>query len=283
MSDVPTPRSGEEEPAAGAPPVVAVVGTGSLGSALAGGLVAAGHPAEALLLTDADADAAQRVARSSGGSVVALAEAGERADVVAVVVKPPVVPRVLGQLAPSLSPGAVVASLAAGVGLAALEAPLPDGTPVVRVMTNTPLLVGRAMSAVSGGTAAGDDDVARVVTLLRAVGDVVVLPEDDLHAVTALSGSGPAVVSLVVEALVDAGVAAGLARATAQRLVVQTVAGTAALLLETDASTFSVRAGVTSPGGTTAAALAAAEDRGLRAALAAGVVAAARRSQELAG
>ena len=270
-------------PGGGAAPVVAVIGTGNLGSALAGGLVAAGHPPDALLLVDADADAAHRVASGTGGSVVSLEDAAGRADVVAVVVKPAGVEGLLEQLAPALPAGTVVVSLAAGVGLAALEAPLPQATPVVRVMTNTPLLVGRAMSAVSGGTAADDADVEAVVALLRAVGEVVVLPEGDLHAVTALSGSGPAVVSLVVEALVDAGVAAGLTRSTAQQLVVQTVAGTAALLSETESTTFSVRAGVTSPGGTTAAALAAAEDRGLRAALAAGVVAAARRSEELAG
>ncbi len=174
-----------------------------------------------------------------------------------------------------------VLSIAAGVRLADLEAALPDGTPVVRAMPNTPALVGAGAAAIAGGTAAGDDDLAWAESILSAVGTVVRVAEPLLDAVTGLSGSGPAYVFLVAEALIEAGVLVGLPRPVAAELAVQTLLGSARLLAEGDDGPEALRAAVTSPGGTTAAGLRALEQAGVRAAFLDAVVAATERSREL--
>ena len=175
-----------------------------------------------------------------------------------------------------------VLSIAAGVPLRRLEDALPDGTPVVRAMPNTPALVGAGAAAISPGTTAGDADLAWAEELLGAVGTVVRVPEHLLDAVTGLSGSGPAYVFLVVEALIEAGVAAGLPRPTADALARQTVLGAARLLTETGDQPETLRAAVTSPGGTTAAGLRSLEAHKVRSAFIEAVLAATTRSQELA-
>jgi pyrroline-5-carboxylate reductase len=174
-----------------------------------------------------------------------------------------------------------VLSIAAGVPLAKLEAWLPPGTPVVRAMPNTPALVGAGASAIAPGTSAGDADLAWAEEVLGAVGQVVRLPEHLLDAVTGLSGSGPAYVFLVAEALIEAGVLAGLPRDVSQTLAVQTLLGSARLLAESGDSAETLRAAVTSPGGTTAAGLRALEERGVRAAFLEAVMAATERSRQL--
>jgi pyrroline-5-carboxylate reductase len=174
-----------------------------------------------------------------------------------------------------------VLSIAAGVSLARLEAGLPAGTAVVRAMPNTPALVGCGAAAVAGGTAAKEDDLTWAEGILASVGTVVRVPETLLDAVTGLSGSGPAYVFLVAEALMEAGVAVGLPRATAEALTVQTLLGSARLLAESGERAEALRAAVTSPGGTTAAGLAALEKRAVRAALMEAVEAATERSREL--
>ncbi len=150
-------------------------------------------------------------------------------------------------------------------------------------MPNTPMLVGEGMSAIAAGTHAGADDLARAEELLGAVGKVVRLPESQLDAVTALSGSGPAYVFLLAEAMIDAGVLIGLARPVATQLAVQTILGSAVMLRDSGDSATQLREAVTSPGGTTAAALRRLEDRGLRAALSDALEAARDRSREMAG
>jgi pyrroline-5-carboxylate reductase len=175
-----------------------------------------------------------------------------------------------------------VLSIVAGMPAARLEAVLPKGSVVVRAMPNMAALVGAGVSAVAGGSHARASDLSWAEELLGAVGTVVRVPERQLDAVTALSGSGPAYVFLVVEALIDAGVLAGLPREVSATLAVETLRGAAALLAETGERPESLRADVTSPGGTTAAGLRALEARGVRSAFLEAVLAAAERARALA-
>lgn len=175
-----------------------------------------------------------------------------------------------------------VVSIVAGMPAARLEAVLPEGAVVVRAMPNMPALVGAGVSAISGGSNARSADLAWAERVLGAVGAVVRVPERHLDAVTALSGSGPAYVFLVVESLVEAGVTAGLPRELSSTLAVETVKGAGALLAGTGATPESLRADVTSPGGTTAAGLRALEARGVRSAFIEAVLAATERSRALA-
>jgi pyrroline-5-carboxylate reductase len=259
-----------------------IVGTGQLGGALLRGLTRSGTVApDQVIATDPRTEVLEQLAadlgvRTSSDNRAAVAEA----DVVLLAVKPQVLPAVLPDLA-GLRDGAVVVSLAAGVTLATLEAGLPDGTPVVRVMSNTPVQVDRAMSVVAAGQHAAEDHLRVTEELLRPVGAVLRLDESHLDAVTALSGSGPAYVFLFAEALVEAGVLLGLPRDVATQLATQTLLGASTLLDASDESAATLRGAVTSPGGTTAAALHVLEQRGVRAAVLDAVAAAAARSREL--
>jgi pyrroline-5-carboxylate reductase len=174
-----------------------------------------------------------------------------------------------------------VLSIAAGVPLASLERWLGDGTPVVRAMPNTAALVGAGAAAIAAGTWAGEDELAWAESILGAVGIVQRVSEPLLDAVTGLSGSGPAYIFLVAESLIEAGVLVGLPRPTAQALVVQTLLGSARLLAETGKTAEEHRATVTSPGGTTAAALRTLESRGVRSAFIEAVWEATERSRQL--
>lgn len=176
-----------------------------------------------------------------------------------------------------------VLSIAAGIPLATLEDALGAGVPVVRAMPNTPALIGAGAAAIAAGSSAGDADLDWADGLLSAVGTVVRLPEHLLDAVTGLSGSGPAYVFLVAEALIEGGVLAGLPRDVSIALTVATLVGSARLLAESGTSPETLRAQVTSPGGTTAAGLRALEASGVRSAFIEAVAAATDRSRELRG
>jgi pyrroline-5-carboxylate reductase len=251
-----------------------------MGEALIAGLLASGW-------TDADhvtvvealpARREQLAAQYPGLGVVATAERPGAAVVVAVK------PNDVGPLCADLARrGGVrqLLSVAAGVRIATIEALVGGGVAVVRAMPNTPALVGAGVSAIAGGSAAGPDDLAWARGILAAVGAVVEVGEYQLDAVTGLSGSGPAYVFLVAEAMVEAGVLAGLPRPVAETLALGTIAGAGRMLVESGRSPAELRADVTSPGGTTAAGLAALEDRAVRAAFLAAVTAAAKRSAEL--
>lgn len=258
---------------------IAVVGAGRIGEALVGGLVAAGHDPAELRISERDAARSGEVAARHGVAEVDPAGAAG-ADVVVLAVKPPGAAATLASLT-GITTATLVVSLCAGVTTTTLEAALPAGVPVVRVMPNTPMLVGEGMAAVSGGTHATAEQVEQVAALMRAVGRAVVVPESQQDAVTALSGSGPAYLLLLAEAMVDAGVLLGLARDVATELVAQTAVGTAHLLRDTGTHPALLREGVTSPAGTTAAALRVLEDRGLRAGVLAAVEAARDRSAAL--
>lgn len=265
----------------GTTPAVAVLGGGVMGEALLSALLTGGWPAGRLEVVEQSAERAdelaQRYAVTTGGSA---AQAAARADVVLLAVKPGVVPAVLSEVAPALRDGTLVVSVAAGVPIAAYEAALPSGTPVVRVMPNTPAVVGKGASAIAPGAHADESHLALVERVLDATGLVVRVAEKDLDAVTAISGSGPAYAFYLIDAMAEAGVLLGLTRDLATRLAVATVEGAGALAAQGEHPAV-LRERVSSPGGTTVAAVAELDAHGVRA----GVVAAARaahaRSREL--
>ena len=248
-----------------------------MGEALLGGLLAAGRqPAE---LAVVEPDPARRQVLEERFPGVTVTSEPLPADGVVLAVKP----GTTGAAARAAGDAgcARVLSIAAGVTIAALESALPAGTPVVRAMPNTPALIGAGAAAIAGGSSAGEVDLAWAEEVLGAVGVVVRVDEPLLDAVTGLSGSGPAYVFLVAEALIDAGVLVGLSRELASTLAVQTLLGSARLLAESTDGPEALRAAVTSPGGTTAAALAVLEDRAVRAAFLGAVRAATERSRAL--
>lgn len=260
---------------------IAVIGAGMMGEALLSGLLRAGWEPGRVVVAERRESRVRELRARYGVEVTSPAAAVAGADLVALVVKPVDVAATLAQIGDHLAPGAVVVSLAAGITTADLEAMLPAGTPVVRVMPNTPALVGAGMSALCAGSACDEAHLAHVQQVLQATGSVVQVPERLMDAVTAVSGSGPAYVFYVVEALVEAGVAAGLPRETATELTVQTLYGSARMLLETGTHPAILREQVTSPAGTTGAALRQLDERGVRAAVIAAVEAARDRSGEL--
>lgn len=203
-----------------------------------------------------------------------------RRRVVVVAVKPRDVIELLDQIAPAIDPDQVVVSMAAGVPISVFEDALP-GVPVVRAMPNTPALVREGVTAIAAGRAVTEDHLARTKRVLEAVGEVQVMDESLLDAVTAISGSGPAYVFLLAEALTEAALREGLPRDIAETLVHRTVRGAGHLLTDTDVKPSELRAQVTSPGGTTAAAVHILEERGFRALVEDAVQAAAQRSREL--
>ncbi len=252
-----------------------------MGEILAEGLLRAGWTVDSLVLAARREDRARDAERRTGVTTVldpAAAAAGR--DVVVVAVKPKDVDHLIDQIRDTITPDQVVISLAAGVPLQVYESALPD-VAVVRSMPNTPAAVDEAMTAYCGGAHASADALAKADEILSAVGSTIQLSEDLLDAVTAVSGTGPAYVFLLSEALTEAAIREGLPHHAAEKLVLQTLRGAGIMLSTTDKSAFRLRAEVTSPGGTTAAAMHVLEEGGFRALLEKAVRAAARRSGEL--
>jgi pyrroline-5-carboxylate reductase len=270
---------------------IAIIGGGNIGEALLSGLIAdetgaaSDISARDVVVVDPSAERLDVLRETYGVTTTEDAEeAATEADYVVLSVKPHIVPVVLDQIADTVdgnSTETVIVSVAAGVVLGTLEGALAAGVPVVRVMPNTPMLVGKGTSAVAGGRFAGGEQVEAVRGLMESVGTAIVVAEKDMDAVTAVSGSGPAYIFLVAEAMTDAGVQLGLTRATAEKLAIGTIDGAAAMLAAGDRTPTELRANVTSPGGTTAAALRALEENGLRTAFFRGLEACADRSREL--
>jgi len=261
---------------------VGFIGTGNMGEALIRGLLRA-SVAEPAQVVGSDprpercAELAQRYGiRTTGDNT----EVARGADILVLSVKPQVMERVLEEVGPTIHAHALVVSIAAGVPISAIEARLPQAR-VIRVMPNTPALVGAGATAIAMGGHATRDDVQAARRIFESVGMVVELDEAQMDAVTGLSGSGPAYMFLVIEALSDAGVKVGLSRHHAQALAAQTVLGSAKLLLETGEHPGRLKDMVTSPGGTAIAGLHTLEAGGLRTTLMDAVEAATKRSREL--
>ncbi|MDO8121812.1 pyrroline-5-carboxylate reductase [Isoptericola sp. b490] len=269
-------------PAAGPAGSVGLLGAGVMGEAVLAAVLRGGTPAAAVLVAEPSAERAAEVARRHGVRTdLTPADVAAGSDTVLVAVKPKDVPGVLDAIAGHLRPGALVVSVAAGVTTSAMGDRLPTGTPVVRVMPNTPAVIGRGAAAICPGPHATGAHLDAVEALLAPTGTVVRVGEGDMDAVTAISGSGPAYVFYLVDALAEAGVLLGLSRAQALELATATFAGAAQLLESGGEHPVVLRERVSSPGGTTVAALRELDAHGVRAAILAAAEAARDRSREL--
>ncbi|MDP9396205.1 MAG: pyrroline-5-carboxylate reductase [Actinomycetota bacterium] len=262
---------------------VAVLGTGKMGEALLSGMLRAGHSPKDLLATARREDRAELLRERYGVEVVANVDAAREADTLILAVKPQDMAVLLDELAPHVPVERLVISGAAGITTSSVSRRLADGVPVVRVMTNTPVLVDQAMSAISAGEHAGEEHLRRAEEIFQPVGRTIRVPESQQDAVTALSGSGPAYFFFLVEAMTDAGILLGLPRNVAHDLIVQTAVGAATMLRDSGEHPVRLREAVTSPAGTTINAIRELEKHGVRAALLAALEAARDRSRELAG
>lgn len=261
---------------------LAVIGGGRMGEAIIAGLIAAGTVAPARI-TVAEPAEQRRTQLTETYGVACVADGVEAlpADLVLLAVKPQIIDPVVQALAGTISEGSLVVSIAAGVSTARLESLLPAGIAVVRVMPNTPAMVGEGMAVISGGSDASVDQVGVVRGLFEAIGGAVVIDERYQDAATAISGCGPAYFALVVDALARAGVKQGLPRDVAQELAVKTMRGTALMISASGQHPEALIDAVTSPGGATIAAIDELERAGVRAAFSAAVTAAVNRSKEL--
>ena len=261
---------------------VAVLGGGVMGETLLSGLIRAGRRVDDLVVGERRAERAAELRERYGVETAPTAEAAKRADTLALVVKPQDMADLLNEISSVVRPEQLVVSLAAGITTAFIEDRLPAGVAVVRVMPNTPALVDEGMAAISRGSHCDESHLTEAESLMASTGRVIQVPERQQDAVTAISGSGPAYLFFVVEAMIEAGVHLGLPRGTAAELVVQTVVGSAKLLRETGTHPTVLREQVTSPGGTTAAAIRELEDHKVRAAFITAMEAARDRSVALA-
>lgn len=264
-------------------PRTAFLGAGQIAEALTRGVLAAGLiTPDRIIASDVRPERLDFLVEALGiRTTTDNLTAVRSAEIVFLTVKPQDIDTVLADVGMHIEPAHTVVSVAAGVPIRRIEAALRGHVPVVRVMPNTPCLVGEGMAVVALGSYASETHEELVLRIFRAVGRAITLPEKHLDAVTALSGSGPAFVSLIIEAFSDAGVRVGLPRDVAQLLSIQTVLGTARMLRETGAHPALMKEMVTSPGGTSIAGLHALERGGVRAAIMDAVVAAAERSREL--
>lgn len=263
---------------------IAFLGGGKMGEALVSGLIRAGGRREdEIMVTCRRGKRVNELADRYGIEVtLSNPEAVAWADAIVLMVKPQDMDTLLEQIKDHIKPGQLVISFAAGIRTSFVEAVLPDSTPVVRVMSNVPVVVDEAMSVVSSGRYATDEHLAAAEQLLQNVGRVLTLPEKNLDAITATSGSGPAYFFLLAEAMIDACILLGLSRDVATELIVQTMLGSAKMLRDTNKHPVVLREMVTSPGGTTIAAIRELEQAGIRAAFLNAIDAACKRSAELA-
>jgi pyrroline-5-carboxylate reductase len=263
---------------------IAILGAGQIGEALISGLLSSGwRDASELVASCRRAERAADLAERHGiTATLSNAEAIRGAAIVVLAVKPQDIEALLGEIGPALSPEQTVLSIAAAIPTAAIERRIAAGVPVVRAMPNTPAMVHEGMAGVCAGAHADDEHLSLAEDVLSHVGAVVRVPERSMDAVTAVSGSGPAYFALLAEAMIEAGILLGLSREISTQLVVQTMLGTAKQLRDQRLHPVELREAVTSPGGTTIAAIRELERAGVRAAFLNAIQAAMDRSRELA-
>ncbi|WP_030679785.1 pyrroline-5-carboxylate reductase [Streptomyces sp. NRRL B-1347] len=261
---------------------VAVLGTGKIGEALLSGMIRSGWAPADLFVTTRRQERADELRTRYGVEPLTNAEAAKRADTLILACKPQDMERLLDELAPHVTTDRLVISAAAGITTSFIEERLTAGTPVIRVMPNTPVLVDEGMSVISGGSHATAAHLTHAEDVFGAVGKTLRVPETQQDACTALSGSGPAYFYFLVEAMTDAGILLGLPRDKAHDLIVQAAIGAAVMLRDSGEHPVKLREAVTSPAGTTINAIRELENHGVRAALIAALEAARDRSRELA-
>jgi pyrroline-5-carboxylate reductase len=261
--------------------MIAILGAGKMGEALLSGMLRAGIAPSSVVAAVRRDDRAKALSDAYGIEVTDALAAAQRADTLVITVKPQDMGALLHEIAPSVKSDQLVISAAAGITTKYIESMLPVDAAVVRVMSNTPVLVDEAMSVISAGRFASEQHLRRTEELLRPVGKVLRIPESQQDAATALSGSGPAYVYFLVESMVDAGILLGMPRSTALEMVKQAVYGAATMLKESGEHPVILREAVTSPGGTTINAIRELERHGVRAAFIAAIEAARDRGREL--
>lgn len=268
---------------------IAILGSGSMGTAILAGLLKAGFDASSVAVSTNSVVSANALAERFGvtahpieANPQANSNAVTGADVVLVAVKPKFVPDVLAGVAASLAPNALVISVAAGVTTATMEAAVPESVAVIRSMPNTPAIVGRGVTGVAVGSRATEAQLTRAVSLFETVGSVVVLPENQIDELGTVSGSGPAYVYFLMEQFTAAAEGMGFDNATARKLVEETFLGASLLLAAGDKSPQELRRQVTSPNGTTERAIAKLQEGNLDNLFAVATAAALARSKELA-
>lgn len=259
---------------------IAVVGAGVMGEAIIATLIKMGYPKRSLCFVEKRDERALEIEEKFGVSRAEIKSAA-LSDLIFLVTKPQDLEAVVRELAPALGQSTLLVSLAAGKRTSLIEALLKDQNPVIRVMPNTPLLVGEGISAISGGRFATERHLALVTAILDSAGSTVSVAEELQDAVTAMSGSGPAYFFLFVEAMIEAGVKLGLDENDARVLAISTIKGAAKMLESSGKSPSRLREEVTSPKGTTAAALALFDEAGLKQIVREAMTAARDRSVEL--
>ncbi|TDG15680.1 pyrroline-5-carboxylate reductase [Seongchinamella unica] len=265
-------------------PTIAFIGAGNMATSIVGGLVEAGHPADHIRAADPFPESLERLQQVAPvHACTSNHEAAAGADVIILAVKPQVMAEVCTGISASLATDSLVISIAAGITINSMQSWLGNATAIVRCMPNTPALLGCGASGLFANEQVSEVQRRHAEQVLSAVGLLSWVPrEKDLDAVTALSGSGPAYFFLFMEAMIDAGVAQGLDRGTATRLAQQTALGAARMALESDVDLIELRRRVTSPGGTTQAAVESFEAAGLRQLVSEAMQAAADRADEMA-
>ncbi|QTX03604.1 pyrroline-5-carboxylate reductase [Agromyces archimandritae] len=270
-------------------PRIAFLGAGSMARAVMSGLLQPGVETGGIVATNRSAERAAELAGTPGVTALATADDPEAnrtavagAGIVVVAVKPHMVDDLLREIADALEPGTVVVSVAAGITVAAFEAALPAGIPVIRSMPNTPAVVGRAVTGISPGTRSSDADLALAVAMFETVGEVLVVPESQLDALSTISGSGPAYVFYLIEQLTATAIDKGFTPEQAATMVQGTFRGASELLAAGDDEPAELRRRVTSPKGTTERAIAVLEEAGLKQTFDSATDAALARARELA-
>jgi pyrroline-5-carboxylate reductase len=263
---------------------IAILGAGKIGEALVKGLLSSGwrSPAD-IAATGRRQERVDELAEQHGiQATTSNADAAAGAALVVVSVKPQDIDVLLDDVGPTLTPEQTVLSIAAAIPTSAIERRLPTGVPVVRAMPNTPSTVHEGVAGICAGAHAADEHLTLAEEALSHLGSVVRVPETQMDAVTAVSGSGPAYFALLAEAMIEAGILLGLSREVSTQLVVQTMLGTAKQLRDERMHPVELREMVTSPGGTTIAAIRELEQAGVRAAFLNAIQAAMDRSRQLA-
>jgi pyrroline-5-carboxylate reductase len=261
---------------------VGLIGVGVMGEALISGLVSSRFPKAQIVFTEKRTDRAREISAKYGARALELSELAKTSDVILLVVKPQDLADLLAAIAPDLNKSTLLVSFAAGKTTKFISEKTSEKVSVIRVMPNTPTLIGEGMAAISLGANVSQEQAKFVADFLATCGKVISIDEELQDAVTAVSGSGPAYFFAFVEEIIRSGIALGLSEEQASTLAIQTIVGSAAMLEQSGKSATTLRENVTSPNGTTAAALKVFNDANFGEVIEKAMTAARDRSQELA-